>query len=1032
MTANVPPTSSDPAHHAAGEGDELSRLRHAIEHASHVLPAQGPITVFIHHNTLHAFEDLPFTEGVKKGAAIFGCQPFLTEERYREALRRGRVRFIELEAVLRETLGDAAEDLIVRQTTRLDLRLAMLQYPLRFGPTEELLWHVAETDALKRFRNETSDAIRARLIAETRRWVMRDLRGGSDAGRSENINRRAAALDPLFERYRDAKFEDWLEDDWEEFTLHALWRVCCDGVDEAPAFTPAPLPAIRHRDLLMQVATVDSDVAVNDRLIRFCAAFLDQGFAVWNLPERERGFYTSFLDLYRRGQGPPERWLRGMPDELERLIARQVGPMDSIRESLTLLGVAETEWDHFLSTTFLALRGWGGMIQQVEERGDRVAQPIPNGSLIEFLAVRLILDRFSVKFMASEALGFSGPLSDLRAELRSHLQLRVAPSTEQVAFLVFQLAQVLGWSPNELHKLNTAQWLRLVEEIETFSAIERRQVFHLAYERRFLTQTLDAFLLHSPRAYLPENPRFQVITCLDEREESFRRHLEEVAPDVETFGVAGFFAVPMYYRGATEAQYVPLCPIVIRPRHWVCEEVDEKVAALHHRRAKTRRLFGALAHRFHTGSRSFLMGILAAALGVLALAPLTARVLFPRMTASIRSRFDRVVRSPGMTRLKLERQTEEPGQEEKQIGFTVAEMITMAERMLRDIGLISGFSRLVFSIGHGSFSVNNPHKSAYDCGACGGSPGAPNGRAVASILNDPRVRAGLVERGINIPPQTWFVGCSHNTCDDSLSLFDVDRIPQSLRPEFQLVLRDLSRTCDRNAHERSRRFMSAPLTMSFPSARQHVEARSEDLAQTRPELGHATNAICQVGRRRWTRGLYLDRRAFLTSYDPTQDDAQGSILERTLSAVFPVCGGINLEYYFSHVDSPGYGCGTKLPHNVTSLLGVMDGAASDLRTGLPWQMVEIHEPVRLLLIIETRPEILIGIMNRVAIIGRMARNGWVQVAVQDPETARIKVFQNGTFIDYKAEAELLPQAESSADWYGGWREHLEFAEIQAS
>ena len=142
--------------------------------------AQGPITVFIHHNTLHAFEDLPFDEAVKKGARVFGCHPYLTEDRYREEVRRGRIRFSDLREVLERDLGERTWEEIPCFGTRLELRLAMLQYPLRTGPTEELVWYVAEANALRRVRAETSSAVRARLIAETRRWVMRDLRGRSE------------------------------------------------------------------------------------------------------------------------------------------------------------------------------------------------------------------------------------------------------------------------------------------------------------------------------------------------------------------------------------------------------------------------------------------------------------------------------------------------------------------------------------------------------------------------------------------------------------------------------------------------------------------------------------------------------------------------------------------------------------------------------------------------------------------------------------------------------------------------------------
>jgi uncharacterized protein YbcC (UPF0753/DUF2309 family) len=274
-----------------------------------------------------------------------------------------------------------------------------------------------------------------------------------------------------------------------------------------------------------------------------------------------------------------------------------------------------------------------------------------------------------------------------------------------------------------------------------------------------------------------------------------------------------------------------------------------------------------------------------------------------------------------------------------------------------------------------------------------------------------------------------FVGGYHDTCEESVTFFDLDRLPESHRADFQLAQQNLEETCNRNAHERCRRFMSAPLTMSYAAARQHVEERSEDLAQTRPECGHATNAISIVGRREWSRGLFLDRRAFLTSYDPTQDDENNTILTRILSAIFPVCAGINLEYYFSYVDNYGFGCGTKLPHNLASLLGVMDGAASDLRTGLPWQMVEIHDPVRLLFIIETTAANMLQIIERNVGIGQLCRNGWILLAVLHPETRELSYYHNGVFQPYQPRASVLPQAASSVDWYRGWREHLEFAQI---
>jgi uncharacterized protein YbcC (UPF0753/DUF2309 family) len=857
---------------------------------------------------------------------------------------------------------------------------------------------------------------------------MRDLRSGSGTKERSGATGRPGWAAELFEQFAESEIETWSADTWEAITLETLWRICQEGVRGLPEFAAPQGPAIRHRDLLLRLSGTDIDVPVNSILIRFCAAFVDQGVAHWPLPDRDKGFFHAFASLYRRRGGPPERWLRRLRPELGRLQDAGVGALASILESLTLLGVPESEWEVFVGETLLALRGWGGIVQHIETRGDRVAQPIPAGSLTEFLAVRLLLERFALAQAAEDSLGYTGPLALLRDELRRQLPSGPKPNEEQQAFVVFQLAQVLGWSPDRLYRRTAEQWSELIREIEAFSGIERRRVLHLAYEKRLREQALDALALHA-RQPAAAPLRFQAITCLDEREESFRRHLEEAAPECETFGAAGFFGVAMYYRGAADAHFVPLCPIAIRPRHYV-EEQPEELPEETRRRRNARWALGIASHHVHVGTRGILEGaLLAVGLGVLATMPLVVRTLFPRRAARIRGHLARLIHALPRTRLRLERKAPDPGANGDQIGYTLSEMIDIAERQLRDTGLTRNFARLVLVVGHGSHSMNNPHESAHDCGACGGSVGGANARALAQMLNDPRVRAGLADRGLIIPDDTQFLGALHNTCNEYVKVFDEDQLPRTHHPDFEHAAHALEQALARNAHERARRFESAPLTLTFEGARGHMDNRAEDLAQVRPEWGHATNAICVVGRRERTRGLFFDRRAFLVSYDPTQDDAEQSILARILAAAVPVCAGINLEYYFCRVDPAGWGCGTKLPHNITGLIGVMDGAASDLRTGLPWQMVEIHEPVRLLIVVETTPDAMRRLMARDEAIGRLVRNGWVQLAVLDPHSSRCELFECGEFFPYRPQAERLPVAASSLDWYGGWRDYLEFAEI---
>ena len=1004
-----------------------------IEQSGRLLPSQGPLTGFAFLNPLEGFEDVPFEEGILKAARQFGCRPFLPKDVYREKLATGRIVLDDLKSMLRAELGDAADTPVAPSGTRFDVRLAMLQYQLRSAPAEELRWFIAETEALSCFSDDTPASVRKRFVEVTRRWVMRDVfTNAIDTAEGDSFDGRRFVAE-LSGRFNQRTMESWDDRTWEAFSLQVLWTVCREGVERAETPSVPVPPAARHRDLLLEATGDDSDLLVHPILIRFCAAFTDQGVSTWGLPDRQAGFFKSFCTLYRHTAAQPQRWMRPLARELARIERDQQSPLDSIVESLELLGVDESQWAEFIPATLLALRGWTGMIRQMEVREDRVAIPVPTGSLIEFVAVRLLVERTALKFLCRKnSIPTGKALDGLQQIIRKRDGARSVASVEQRIFYVFQLAQVMGWNPMVLHQLSTAQWTSLVSEIENFPSLARRRIFQLAFENRLRVKTLDAISIKNQLPTVAEtSPRFQAVFCLDAREESYRRHLEEISPSIHTYGAAGFFGVAMYFRGIAEANYSSQCPVVIRPRHWVSEDMAFPFEETNQFRARSRRVLGIAAHQIHLDSRTFAQGaVLSAGLGTLASVPLVMRVLFPHLTARIRNAFGRFVAPPVMTRLRLIRKQPIPGRAPDEVGFSIEEMASIGERLLRDIGLTSNFSRLVFFVGHGSSCQNNPHKSTYDCGACTGNPGGPNGRAVAAMLNNPKVRSILEGNGLIIPADTIFVGGSHNTCEDTLTFFDLDQLPKSHFDDFSAARRTFDLAAKRNAHERCRRFFSAPLDLTLDQAHRHVMDRSEDLGQTRPEYGNASNAICIVGRRSRSKGLFLDRRCFLQSYDPTQDNAEHSILGRILSAVIPVCSGINLQYYLSAVDSLGWGCGTKLPHNITSLLGVMDGASSDLRCGLPAQSVEIHEPVRLLFVIETTPQGILSIMDRNPVIGRILGNGWAQLAVLDPDSDKIQIFRNGAFHPYHQMQTELPKATSSAEWYRGWRDHLSFAMIE--
>jgi len=1029
-----------PAHASLSEADAADArrtelIRAAVESASRFLPTQGPIGVFIAQNALQAFECEPFEDAVVHAARLFGTQPYLAEARYREELARGRIRSADLEAVLdRDLSGGATAPLANGKLTLRDLRLALLLHPVRQEDDTAVRWTLTEQDVLERLRDDLSPEARWRLLSDTPDAAGDDPDGTLFDADDEATRRTTFSLDYLPEGTND-----------ERQAASELWHACVEAVALTRPSIRHARPPVRLRDLMQAVdPALDTDALVHPLLIRFCAAFLDQGVAVWPMPGREPGLLEAVARMYCGRFGPTEPWSALLPQALRRV--RGVRAVDVIISELHRLGIPETEWDEYVTRTTLALRGWAGMIRHFEERPDRApVEPVP-ARLIDFVALRLVCDRVAAEWAARQ-LGFrnrgagdatlaeAAPrLCGLWAELRDRYPAQRGPGSLARAFLLHQVSQLLGLTAHDVRSLDENELLRFEHAINAFDDFTRRRLFHLAYERRHQIETLDALAAHGPFATpsATSRPLFQAVLCMDERCESFRRHFEELGPGFETFGTAGFFGVPMYYRGIDDWHAAPLCPIVMRPRHTVVELPEDDAQSRYEFQRSLRRRVGQLAGGVSTSNRTLLRGSLFTAFaGAVAAIPLVARVAFPRLAARLGRTAAELASRRVPTRLALERDGEDFLPDGTHAGFDVTEMVAIVRRVLEDIGLTTGCARLVAVIGHGSSSLNNPHESAYDCGACGGGPGGANARAFAMMANDPRVRVRLAADGLSIPDDTRFIGGILDTCADTVTWFDADRLPESHRGDVAMLRRACGQACIADAHERCRRFESAPLDITPREASQHVEARSVDLAQVRPELGHATNATAIIGRRRRTRGLFLDRRAFLVSYDPTADE-DAAILSRTLAAVGPVASGINLAYFFSAIDRLGYGCDTKLPHNITGLIGVMDGQASDLRTGLPWQTVEIHEPLRLLVVIEASPEQIATAVAPLAGVRQLIENRWVHLVSWDPHSGSLAVYDRGTFVPYVPERNDIPVVDRSVSWYAGRRDHLSPARVLAA
>ncbi len=1008
--------------HANFSESQRMELRALIRLASEIIAYYWPMRTFVHHNPLHGLEGLHFEKAIQEAERLLCGRGYLANETFRAYFASGRIQAQHLDAALLPHASSEQVALGARVVSHLEvLRALMISTP------------VPET--LDRTSELGTDGPLIMILAERLSSSMPPLRSSAQRNRTD-------------------------------FETASQW---CD-----------------------QLLGTQLTEAINREMVKWCAAFLDEGHATWPMPGREKGFYAAWKLLARNEWSPC-----GIRNSRKKLAALSIHPEDTLLETLAALDIDPASWQQYLSLHLAALSGWAAFIKWRADQSEyewQVAYPI---DLTQYLAVRLWYERELVQQVCREQLGIEGNAASISAEM-SRRERAAATATDastvgradiSAASQLVALTRALQIDPALLTQAPEGSLQTLLRRIEKFPPSSHGpiwlQAFEAGYREELLGQlgtklsSLDCGTnggveaSHGDLGITTVRPQAQAIFCIDVRSEPFRRHLE-AAGDYETYSFAGFFAVPIRYQALGSHHETDQFPVIIKSKNLV-REIPRAYHGQHVFRHRRREQLLETGHTMLYDLKENVVTpyVMVESLGWFYSLPFIGKTLCPEwyrktadwlrrklvppiattltvdklsreeveemLAAEQRAVTRRLLqekfgdRNPNLSLARLEflrrRALDEEGvgepspearataltpEEETSFvedlrrhhdinygasfarmeritrtGFTLSEQAFTVETVLRMMGLTRNFARLVLFCGHGSGSENNPFEAALDCGACGGNPGKPNARVLAMMANRPLVRDQLARNGITIPQDTYFIAGQHNTTTDDVELFDLEDLPATHRKDLLQLVADLETAGKHSSQERCSRFPELKVSPRASRAQKEVRRRSADWSQVRPEWGLSGNAAFIVGRRALTRGIRLNGRVFLHSYDYLQDP-QGRLLEVILTGPQLVGQWINMEHYFSAVDPEVYGSGSKIYHNIVGRLGIMAGPQSDLRTGLAWQTVmngarPYHEPMRLLTVVEAPRQRIEKIIRNQRHLQQLYENEWLFVIAIEPQ-----------------------------------------------
>lgn len=663
---------------------------------------------------------------------------------------------------------------------------------------------------------------------------------------------------------------------------------------------------------------------VDQLMAKWMAAYLDP-HPLWAMPNRDRGLWHAWRAMAPYDPQLPmaaRRRLKTLPDKAD----------EGLETTLAHWGVEGAAIDDAIREEAKRSPGWTA---HVKWRADHKADV----DLTSYLAMRLTL-RWALDLPAPkpavETTVAGDSVWDRADRLISTLTDEPVSSDDRA-----RVARILVLHPQESH---AATW-------------------QSAYELHYRRQLLESLCAAVSR---PRHPSVIVVMCIDPRSEGMRRHLEK-NPGIETYGFAGFFGVPIRFASFEARGSIDALPALLAARHSVTETTAHtRQAALRRKALRGRDAVSAALHVSENAPAAPFA--LAETLGWFSGAATLLRTVWPTTTARAAERLRRLTTPTLDTEITIAD------------AFSLDERAALAENSIRMMGL-ENLPDLVVLTGHGSTSANNLYQSALDCGACGGNPGHANARAAAAIFNDPDVRRILEGRGLPIPASTFFVAAEHNTVSDRIEILDRHLIPASHAAALDGFVKTQDAAADDLLIERA-----AQLPGAHRDGVARLRRRAHDWAEVYPELGLAGNAAMIIGPREMSRGVDLERRVFLHSYQ-TELDPDGSALETIMTAPMVVAQWINHQYYFSTVDNERWGAGTKTVHNAIGTIGVISGHSGDLKRGLPLQSVAVgntllHEARRLSVVIQAPLDRIGAIISRNQVLRHLFDNNWITLTAR--------------------------------------------------